>query len=299
MLPRALGGYVLGLINRFSLAAAAVECDFAYNQGSKEQDAFVKSIVTTGNISGDRWMLGGAPALISSVAGTQSKAAEHRRVRCRGVRGGTMLEKYAQTAIQWERPGQSVAKTAEQFRQPRKTRVIRAPKLNGNIRGTGHQRLTETQSRSTNTDQQARQKVGRAQHDQIKARLSKTRLHRGPRESRHQLQKADAMLMLGAPKLAQANSPACARRSISACSAAPSTTCWQCGHWEKGNENKLTAGRARAHAAPWCQAEAERNKQLARVNWQSGEQYLSKRARMERRDCQNHNEAAAAGVGAG
>ena len=93
---RALGGYVLGLINPFTLAAAAVGAiALATNQGSKEQDAFVKSIVTTGNISGvTAGQLGQYARAISSVAGTQSKAAETLAAFvAEGVRGGAMLEK--------------------------------------------------------------------------------------------------------------------------------------------------------------------------------------------------------------
>ena len=63
---------MLGLINPFTLAAAAVGAiALAYNQGSKEQDAFVKSIVTTGNISGvTAGQLRQYARAISSVAGT-------------------------------------------------------------------------------------------------------------------------------------------------------------------------------------------------------------------------------------
>ena len=48
-----------------------------------------------------------------------------------------------------------------------------------------------------------------------------------------------------------------------------------------------------------AEAESERNKQLAaRIEFdKSGEQYLSKRARMEREIAKATNEAAAAGVG--
>ncbi|MGC3005119.1 phage tail length tape measure family protein, partial [Streptomyces sp. G35A] len=50
---RALGGYVMGLVNPLTiLAATAAGIAVAYNQGSKERDAFVRSIVTTGNASG-------------------------------------------------------------------------------------------------------------------------------------------------------------------------------------------------------------------------------------------------------
>ncbi|MFA1285836.1 phage tail tape measure protein [Citrobacter telavivensis] len=47
---KAMGGYILGLVNPFTLAAAAVGVlGLAYHQGSQEQDAFNKSLILTGN----------------------------------------------------------------------------------------------------------------------------------------------------------------------------------------------------------------------------------------------------------
>lgn len=50
---KALGGYVAGLINPFTLAAAAVGVlGLAYYKGSQEQDEFYKSLTLTGNLVG-------------------------------------------------------------------------------------------------------------------------------------------------------------------------------------------------------------------------------------------------------
>ncbi len=50
---KALGGYVLGLVNPFTLAAAAAGVlGLAYYQSSKEADAYAKSIIMTGNAAG-------------------------------------------------------------------------------------------------------------------------------------------------------------------------------------------------------------------------------------------------------
>lgn len=47
---KAMGGYILGLVNPFTLAAASVGVlGLAYYQGSQEQDAFNKSLILTGN----------------------------------------------------------------------------------------------------------------------------------------------------------------------------------------------------------------------------------------------------------
>lgn len=50
---RAMGGYILGLVNPFTLVATAVGAlGLAYYQGSQEQDAFYKSLILTGNQAG-------------------------------------------------------------------------------------------------------------------------------------------------------------------------------------------------------------------------------------------------------
>lgn len=50
---KGVGSYVMGLINPFTLAAAAVGVlGLAYYQGSQEQDAFNKSLILTGNLVG-------------------------------------------------------------------------------------------------------------------------------------------------------------------------------------------------------------------------------------------------------
>lgn len=50
---RALGGYITGLINPFSIAAVAVGAlSVAYYKGSEEQDAYNKSLILTGNLIG-------------------------------------------------------------------------------------------------------------------------------------------------------------------------------------------------------------------------------------------------------
>ncbi|WP_407302731.1 phage tail length tape measure family protein [Raoultella planticola] len=50
---KALGGYVMGLVNPFTLTAAAVGIlGLAYYKGSQEQDEFYKSLTMTGNLVG-------------------------------------------------------------------------------------------------------------------------------------------------------------------------------------------------------------------------------------------------------
>lgn len=75
---RALGGYIAGLVNPFTLAAAGVAVlAVAYNSGANEAQEFRKQIILSGNAAGvtsDR--LASMAASISGAIGTQGKAAE-------------------------------------------------------------------------------------------------------------------------------------------------------------------------------------------------------------------------------
>lgn len=75
---RALGGYVLGLVNPFTVAAAAVgTLTLAYYQGSKESDEYNKAIILTGNAAGTTSsQLGSMAQNVSKSTGTVGAAAE-------------------------------------------------------------------------------------------------------------------------------------------------------------------------------------------------------------------------------
>lgn len=75
---KALGGYLLGLINPFTLTAAAVATlGVAFHQGEKETTEYNKALILTGNYLGlTVSQLQGYAKQISAVAGTQGAAAE-------------------------------------------------------------------------------------------------------------------------------------------------------------------------------------------------------------------------------
>jgi len=75
---RALGGYVAGLINPFTLAAAgAGALAYAYVQGAGESEEFRKQIILSGNAAGvTAGQLAAMAAGISVVSGTQGNAAD-------------------------------------------------------------------------------------------------------------------------------------------------------------------------------------------------------------------------------
>lgn len=75
---RALGGYVLGLVNPFTLAAAAVAVlGVAYYQGSEESERYAKALILTGNAAGTSVnQLAGMAERMAEVRGTIGQAAE-------------------------------------------------------------------------------------------------------------------------------------------------------------------------------------------------------------------------------
>lgn len=134
---RALGGYVLGLVNPFTIAAAAVAgIAVAYNQGAKEADAYRAALVTTGNAAGTTaTQLKSYAQEISGVVGTQGKAAESlAAMAATGKIGAESLREAAQAAVAYERAtGQAVGKTAEQFASLRGDPLSAVLKLNDSM----------------------------------------------------------------------------------------------------------------------------------------------------------------------
>lgn len=118
---KALGGYVLGLVNPFTVAAAAAAAlGVAYSQGSKEVDALRMALVTTGNMTGASvTQLRQFAAEMGAISGAEAKASDALAdFVAAGVRGTATLKEYAQTAIDWEKAtGTSVEKTAKAFAQ--------------------------------------------------------------------------------------------------------------------------------------------------------------------------------------
>jgi hypothetical protein len=117
---RALGGYVAGLVNPFTLAAgAAGVLAFAYKSGSEEADEFRKALVLSGNQVGVS--VGGLAAMaenISAVSGTTGAAAAAlAQFAASGAVGATSIQKVTAAALDLEKfGGQAVAETVKQFK---------------------------------------------------------------------------------------------------------------------------------------------------------------------------------------
>ncbi|ETF07020.1 phage tail tape measure protein, partial [Pseudomonas moraviensis] len=116
---KALGGYVLGLINPLTVAAAAIgTLGVAYYQGSKEADAYRLSIVTTGNAAGTTTdALASMAVRIGSTVGTTGEAAAALALLAsNGKIASDGFEQIATSAISFERAtGKAVSDTVSEF----------------------------------------------------------------------------------------------------------------------------------------------------------------------------------------
>lgn len=116
---KAMGGYVLGLVNPFTVAAAAVgTLGYAYYKGSEEADAYRLALVSTGNAAGaTTGQLADVAERVSSVTGTTAKASEViAQLAATGKIAAGRFEEMAIAAVEWERAGvQAAEKTVAEF----------------------------------------------------------------------------------------------------------------------------------------------------------------------------------------
>lgn len=180
---RALGGYVAGLVNPFTVTAAAASIlATAFVKGGQEASAYSKAIVTTGNYVGQTVStLGDLSRGMSQVAGTQSAAAEAlATVAGAGKIASSSLQLVATAALEMERTtGTAISKTVAQFvdlaEEPTKASI----KLNDTLHYLTlttfeHIRSLEEQGRKEEAAAAAQQAYARAIDDrtqQIKTSL--------------------------------------------------------------------------------------------------------------------------------
>lgn len=132
---RALGGYVAGLINPFTLAAAAAAAlAFAFEKGASESREFQRTLILSGQVAGVTagQLTDMAAAIAALGASTQGRAAEVLN----GIAGSAdigreNLERFVTAALQLEKAGGPAAeKTLESFRSLAKEPLQAALKLN-------------------------------------------------------------------------------------------------------------------------------------------------------------------------
>jgi phage-related minor tail protein len=134
---RALGGYIFSLITPLTLvAAAAAALAVAYNQGSKESEAFRRSIITTGNAAGvTTSQLAALAKQGSATAGTVGAQADAlAQLVGTGKVGADQLGKASTSALQAQKfLGIAVEDTVKNFAELGKAPLQASLKLNDSM----------------------------------------------------------------------------------------------------------------------------------------------------------------------
>ncbi|MGY2429621.1 phage tail length tape measure family protein [Pseudomonas tolaasii] len=134
---RALGGYVLGLVNPFTIAAAAAATlALAYKQGSDETTAFSTALAMTGNTAGTTTgQLADLAQQVSASGGTVGKAAGVLAQLAASTRiPKEAFEKIAIAAIAFEKAtGTAAEETVKNFEKIAKDPTAEILKLNESL----------------------------------------------------------------------------------------------------------------------------------------------------------------------
>lgn len=301
---RALGGYVAGLINPFTLAAGgAAALAVAYYQGSKEADAYARALIMTGNAAGASaaQLQDMAKAVAATTGSTQGAAAEAVAAAAgTGKVAAANIELVSQAAIKLNKAvGISIQDTIDDFAELGKEPVKASEKLNekynyltasvyAQIKALEDQGKTleaATLAQRTYADAMS----GRA--DAVVANLGTIeRAWKGIIDTSKRAW--DAMLGVGR-QATLADQIAEQKKAVEAIRAGD----------EIGNidvaQKRLAALEAMAAAqGKEAAAKAESNKQeQARIAWlKESDKYLSKAEQMERAITRARNEGAAAGA---
>ncbi|MCJ8207737.1 phage tail tape measure protein [Pseudomonas sp. RGM2987] len=131
---RALGGYVAGLVNPFTLAAAAAAAlGLAYFKGSEEAPAYSKALILTGNAAGTSGdQLSYLAQQVSATIGTTGAAAEVlAKLAGNGRIASESFGKIATEALEMEKAtGKAIDETIAEFAKIAKDPVAAAKELN-------------------------------------------------------------------------------------------------------------------------------------------------------------------------
>ena len=131
---KAMGAYVIGLINPFTLLAGAVAAvGIAYYQGSKEADAYNRALILSGNVSGTTagQLQDMARALADGTRTQRESAAALAEMAQSSQVGGQYLQEYTRIALDWQRAtGTAVGETAKAFKDLQNDPLQASLKLN-------------------------------------------------------------------------------------------------------------------------------------------------------------------------
>lgn len=134
---RALGGYVLGLVNPFTLAAAAAAVlALAYKQGSDETTAFTKALILNGNAAGTNAdALASQAESVSQSVGTVGAAAKVLvQLAASGKIPASSFDTIAIAALKMqEATGKAAEETVKDFEKLAKDPVKFSKELNDSL----------------------------------------------------------------------------------------------------------------------------------------------------------------------
>ncbi|MGN8259518.1 phage tail tape measure protein [Pseudomonas sp. SMSB3] len=131
---KALGGYVLGLVNPFTVAAAAMAVlGYAYYSGSEEAVGFQKELIKTGNAAGTTAdQMSGMARQVAATVGTTGAAAEVlTQLAGSGKIASDSFVEITEAALEWRSAtGRAVEETVAEFVKIGKDPVAAAKDLN-------------------------------------------------------------------------------------------------------------------------------------------------------------------------
>lgn len=131
---QALGGYVMGLVNPFTVAAAAVGVlGYAYYSGSEEAVSFQKELIKTGNAAGTTAdQMSGMARQVAATVGTTGAAAEVlTQLAGSGKIASDSFVEITEAALEWRSAtGTAVEETVAEFVKIGKDPVAAAKDLN-------------------------------------------------------------------------------------------------------------------------------------------------------------------------
>ncbi|WP_207936368.1 phage tail tape measure protein [Pseudomonas sp. 51_B] len=131
---KALGGYVLGLVNPFTAAAAAMAVlGYAYYSGSEEAVGFQKELIKTGNAAGTTAdQMSGMARQVAATVGTTGAAAEVlTQLAGSGKIASESFVEITEAALEWRSAtGKAVEETVAEFVKIGKDPVAAAKDLN-------------------------------------------------------------------------------------------------------------------------------------------------------------------------
>ena len=131
---QALGGYVMGLVNPFTVTAAAVGVlGYAYYSGSEEAVGFQKELIKTGNAAGTTAdQMSGMARQVAATVGTTGAAAEVlTQLAGSGKIASDSFVEITEAALEWRSAtGTAVEETVAEFVKIGKDPVAAAKDLN-------------------------------------------------------------------------------------------------------------------------------------------------------------------------